>query len=217
MISRTWRGRWLMVALDAAEHGVGLAANDRERCDHGIAGANHRARRFRRHAAPAGYVDRTSRFVARTVPGLTRSKSFAGLDREPEPLDAAPLPRDVRPGSPRQFFLQHHLRGAQYASSSPRHRSREPAGLGFWQIPVSGEAGTEREALQLRRYSSKFLIGRVATWNPSPPWRPPARCADQPRIECLDQRARSKALRSAAVKAQATASDGDRAAAPERR
>ena len=195
-----------VAAFDAADHGVGLAAHHRKRGDHGVVGANHGARGFGRDAAPSGHVDIGLHIgaVARIVLGIDEVEILPGLDREAEPLE----PRLDHGGTPdqdrpRQFLLEHDLRRAQHAlvlALGIDHADR--LGLGLGEHRLHDEAGAEREALQQRGIFVEILdrARRHAGFHRG--LRHRRRDAqDQPRIErARDQRARSEALRLAAVK-----------------
>ena len=64
-------------ALEAADHGVGVAALQGERGNHRGVGAHHGARRLRRHAAPAGEFDQQVDIVAiaRIVLGIDQRRN----------------------------------------------------------------------------------------------------------------------------------------------
>ena len=195
-----------VAAFDAADHGIGLAADHRKCCDHGVVGADHGARGFGRDAAPSGHVDIGLHIgaVARIVLGIDEIEILPGLDREAEPLepgldDGGASDQD----RPRQFLLKHDLRRAQHAlvlALGIDHADRLRLGLGEHRL--HDEAGAERKAFQQRGIFVEILDRprRHAGFHRG--FRHRRRDAqDQPRIErARDQRARTEALRLAAVK-----------------
>ncbi len=80
MISRTWREMAHIAALDAADHGIGFAAADRERGNHGRIGAHDRACRIGGDAVTAGQIDvgLDVGAITRIVLGIDQIEILAG-------------------------------------------------------------------------------------------------------------------------------------------
>ena len=196
-----------VAAFDATDHGIGLAADDRKRRDHGGIGANHRACRIRRHAVPAGCIDIGLDIgsVAWIVLGVDEIEIAAGLDGKAVSFD----PRFDNRGTsdqdrPRQLFLEHDLRRVQnplVLAFGIDHADR--LGLGLGKHRLHDEAGTEGKALQLRAILLEARDGSAGNTRFHGRSCDRGRNAqDQPRIErARDQRARAKPLRFTAVEA----------------